>query len=471
MANTGLTRRHFLQLTGSALGLTALAACAPVAPAAAPAASSGSTAGTSITVAKDKPLWVLQTADFHPDYNAFVTKHINDFAAAKGYAVEVTDVAGFVAGGAELQKIAAQVAADDSPDVIQRNFSVPQYNQLGLISPVTEIVKEIVAKHGDTSARQQKDLMIEGEWYAVPFHVRSDGGWARKDIWDKAGIDVTKLKTYDELREACMQVSDPAKEMWGWGITVNRGGDGNWMAYRILHSFGATWVDETGQYVTLDSPEAVTALEWIADTYTNAKWEKMLPPGVLSWTDPTNNEAFLGGKLAYTQNGGTVYAKAVVDKVAFVDDILWDYPKGGPGLARFFGMNTMNFAMIKGAKNPEAARELILSFYEDDIMKEVYKVATTYALPAYAKMWDWPEITSVPNSLAQKEGALDPAGWNGIAFPGPATAAIAAVEAQNYPTDMIASVITGQATAAQAVQQTAEASVKIFKEMGAPGTK
>ncbi len=241
------------------------------------------------------------------------------------------------------------------------------------------------------------------------------------------------------------------------------------MIFRILHSFGATWVDETGQKVTLDSAEAVQAVEWIVDTYTNPKWEKMLPPGVLSWTDPTNNEAFLGGKLAYTQNGGTVYAEAVGDQVPFVNDIIWDYPKGGPKLERFFGLGTMNFGMIKGGKNPEAARELILSFFEDEAMKQVYKVATTYALPAYTNMWDWEEITSVPNSIAQKEGALDPVGWNGIAFPGPATAQIAAVESQNYPTDMIAAVITGQASAAESVKQTAEASIKIFQEMGAAG--
>ncbi len=462
-----LSRRQFLHATSGVLGVSLLAACAPAgAPAGAPAADSNAAPG-AITVAEDTPLWVLQTQDFHPDYNDFIRKHIEDFAAEKGYPLEVADMAGFVAGGAELQKIGAQIAADDAPDMIQRNYSVPQYNQLGLILPATDIVAEIIGMYGDTGMRQKKDLMIDGDWYAIPFHVRSDGGWARKDIWDTVGIDVTQLKTYDELREACMEVSDPAKEMWGWGMTVNRGGDGNWMTHRLIHSFGATWVDESGQNVTIDSPETVQAMEWLLDTYTNPAWERMLPPGVLSWTDPTNNEVFLGGKLAYTQNGGTVYAKAVVDQVPFVNDILWDYPKGGAGLERFFGLGTMNFGMIKGGKNAEAARELIMSFFTDEVMKEVYKIATTYALPASTNMWEWEEITSVPNSIAQKEGALDPAGWNGIAFPGPATAWIAAVEAQNLPTDMVAAVLTGQSSAADAVKQTAETASKIFQEMGA----
>jgi multiple sugar transport system substrate-binding protein len=468
MIHTGFSRRQFLRLSGSALGVAALAACVPAGPEAEAPAAEGGAAGAP-AVSQDTPLWVLQTQDFHPDYNDYVRKHIEDFAAEKGYALEVSDVAGFVAGGAEIQKIAAQVAADDSPDILQRSGDVFQWEQLGLIDPVDEIMAELIATHGDTGERQKKDLTIDGSWYAVPFHVRSDGGWARNDIWEAAGIDVTALTTFDELREACMEISDPAAEMWGWGMTVNRGGDGGYLVNRVLHGFGAFWVDETGQRVTLDTPEAVQAVEWMVDTYTNPQWERMLPPGVLSWTDPTNNEAFLGSKVAYTQNAGTVYAKAVVDAVPFADDIIWDYPKGGAGLERFFGLGSMNFLQIKGGKNPEAARELIFSFFEDEVMRQVYTIATSYALPAYTNMWDWEEITSVRNSIAQKDGALDPAGWNGLAYPGPGTAWIGAVSSQNLHTDMVAAVINGQSTAEEAVKQAAEASIQIFQEMGAAG--
>lgn len=466
-----LSRRRFLQATGGVVGVSLLAACVPAqAPAGGGAAETGAEGG-AVVVSEDTPLWVLTKADFHPDYNDYVRLHIEEFAAEKGYALEIADVAGFSAGGATMQKLAAQVAADDAPDVSQDNINVPQYHQLGLIQPVSDLVTDLIGRFGETGERQRKDLIIDGEWYSVPLHVRSDGGWARKDIWDAAGIDVTALRTYDELREACMEVSDPAAEMWGWGMTVNRSGDAQWFVARILHSFGSFWTDETGQYVTIDSPETVQALEWVVDTYTNPAWERMLPPGVLSWTDPTNNEAFLGGKLAYTQNGGTVYAKAVVDQVPFVNDIIWDYPKGGPGLLNFFGLGSMHLNLIQGAKNPEAGRELIMSFFEEDVLKKIFTTATTYALPAYTNQWDWEEIASVPNSVAQKDGALDPAGWNGMSYPGPNTAWMSAVVTQNIDTDMIANAITGGMSAADAVKQAAEASIKVFQELGAPGVK
>ncbi len=464
-----ISRRRFMQATGGALSVGLLAAC--VAPGGAPAPAEEAAAGGAPSVAAGTPLWVLTKADFHPDYNDYMRQHIEAFAAEKGYAIEIADVAGFSAGGATMQKLAAQVAAGDSPDMSQDNISVPQYNQLGLIEPVSDLVTDLIARYGETGERQRKDLIIDGEWYSVPLHVRSDGGWARKDIWDAAGIDVTALRTYDELREACMEVSDPAAEMWGWGMSINRSGDAAWFTARILHSFGSFWTDETGDYVTIDSPETVQAVEWVVDTYTNPAWDRMLPPGVLSWTDPTNNEAFLGGKLAYTQNGGTVYAKAVVDQVPFVNDIIWDYPKGGPGLLNFFGVGSMHLNLIKGGKNPEAARELIMSFFEEDVLKNIFTTATTYALPAYTDQWDWEEIASVPNSIAQKDGALDPAGWTGMSFPGPATPWIAAVTTQNLETDMLAAAVSGQATPAEAVKQAAEASIRIFQELGAPGVK
>jgi multiple sugar transport system substrate-binding protein len=144
---------------------------------------------------------------------------------------------------------------------------------------------------------------------------------------------------------------------------------------------------------------------------------------------------------------------------------------GGPVNQEFFGLNSMNWIKIRGGKNSEAADELILSFFEEDVLKQVFKVATSYALPAYTNQWEWEEITSVPNSIIQKEGALDPQGWNGIGYPGPGTPWIAAVGTQVVDTDMLAAVLNGQATAAEAVKQAAERAVQIFQEMGAAGVK
>lgn len=470
MVRKNVSRRQFLQFSGAAVGMAALAACVPAAPAPAPAAPDAGPSG-EIVVSESTPILAVINTDFHADYNTLVRASVEAFAAEKGWPLEVTPLDAFLGGSPAIQRLAASVQAGDAPDLWMHNTNVYQLNQLGTLVPVTALVEEMTASYGEIAPRPFRETQIADEFMGVPFHVRSDGGWYRKDVFDAAGVDVGAMRTYDELREACVEVSDPAAEMWGWGITVNRGGDGNWLIYRVLHGWGATITDETGEYVTLNSPEAVSAVEWLVDTYTNPKWERMLPPGVLSWTDTSNNEQYLGGKIAYTQNAGTVYARAVVDGNPVAELTHFDVPKGGPVLQDFNGLNSQNWLIIKGGRNPDAAQEVIRHMMTEETLREVFKMAPAYALPAYVSQWDWEEITSVPISLEQRAVALDPSGWNAAAFPGPTSAQSGAVDTGNIVTDMVGAAVSGQATPAEAVAQAAERCIQIFKEFGAAGER
>jgi multiple sugar transport system substrate-binding protein len=467
MGYSSLSRRKFLQLSGVAASAMALAACVPAGPADAPVADQET--GGPVTISEDTPLWVLQSNDFYQGYNDYIRKEIVDFATEKGWALEVADTAGFLGGSADIQKISAAVQSGDAPDLWMHNVSVPQMVQLGNLVAVTDYVNQVIADYGEIGPRMRKAVEVEGEFYAVPFHGRSDGGWARSDIFEAAGIDIASLTTYEQLRDACMEVSDASAEMWGWGMTVNRGGDGGYLVSRVLNGWGAYWADETGQIVTLDSPEAVAAVEWMVDLYTNPQWEPMLPPGVLSWTDPTNNESYLGGKVAYTQNAGTVYANAVVNNNPVAPVTVYDVPKGGPVLESFNGLNCQNWNKIREGANPAAADEMLAHFFTEEIQKGVFTAAPGYAVPAYESQWEWEEITSNPVALVLKPVALDPSGWNGLGYPGPDTPQMGAVGNSNVHTDMVAAVLTGQATAAEAVTQAHERSVQIFQEFGAEG--
>jgi multiple sugar transport system substrate-binding protein len=351
------------------------------------------------------------------------------------------------------------------------NVNPFQAHQAGVLQSVDDLQQEVIAKWGDPAPRANKECLLDDEYVGVILHCRSDGGWARKDVFDAAGINIDDVHTYEELREAALTVSDPAKELWGWGITVNRSGDAQWLINRVLHGWGAYWVDETGQYVTINTPEAVTAVEWIVDTYTNPQWEPMLPPGVLSWTDTSNNESYLGGKVAYTQNAGTVYANAVVNDNPVAEVTVFHPPCGGPVLKEFNGLGGMYCHHILDSKNPTKARELIMSFFEDDVMNGMFQTAISYAVPAYEPQWDWEVIQSDRIAPQLKPVAMDPTGWNAAAFPGPSTAQMGAVQSSFIDTDLIANVLNGQMSAAESVQNAYDQAVAIFKEFGAPGEK
>jgi multiple sugar transport system substrate-binding protein len=464
-----LSRRQFLRVSGGLVTTSLLAACVAPSPGGAPAAAGESAAG--MTVSEDYPLWAVVVQDFHPDYNNFIRTHIENFAREKGWPMEVGDMAGFVAGAAELQKIAAAVAAGDPPDVVMHNILVVQMKALETVEPVTDIVEELIATYGELAPRMRKETYVEDGFYAVPFHGRAGGGYARGDIFEARGIDINTIRTYNDLREACLEVSDPSQEMWGWGMTINRSGDGNSVCERAIIGHGATWTDETGQYVTIDSPETIDAINWLVETYTDPKWQPMLPPGIMSWTDPSNNEAYLASKIAYTQNAGTVLAKAYFDDNPVAEPTIFHPQCGGPKVIEFNGQGSQNFLLIKGGRNPDAARELIKSFFTEEAMQAVYENARTYAIPAYESMWDWPIIQDTPQTIAVKPTALDPSGYTGLSWPGPITPQMAAVGTNNLHSDMVAAVLNGQSTPEEAVKNAYDRSVEIFKEFGAPGER
>ena len=112
---------------------------------------------------------------------------------------------------------------------------------------------------------------------------------------------------------------------------------------------------------------------------------------------------------------------------------------------------------------------LILSFFTDEVMSSIYDAAVAYALPAYVSMWQWEQVMSNPVSAALRQAALDESAWNGIYWPGPNNGHMGAVDNGNIDTDMVANVINGQMTAAEAVTDAHQKMIGIFQEFGAPG--
>jgi multiple sugar transport system substrate-binding protein len=340
------------------------------------------------------------------------------------------------------------------------------------LDPVSDVVEEIEGTFGKAATQMYIDYNFEDQWWAVPYHQRSDGGWYRKDIFEAKGIDVQQIRQYTDLRDACLTVSDPAAEMYGWGMTVNRSGDGNYLISRIKTGWGAAWQDETGQYIATNSPEMIEAMEFIKDIYANPAHEPMLPPGILAWNDTANNEAYLGGKIAFTQNAGTVYANAIVTEnpVAPVTGFL--KPPGGPAIQEFTAIHGKNWMTLRGSKNTEASKQTILHFTTDlALYDEMLASSPAYALPCYVDLWELSEAAKANEvTQQQKSAALDEAGIDSGIYPGPPSPALTAIDEAGIWNDMINAILTGTATA-DAVAEAHDRMVLVFKEFGLPGEK
>jgi multiple sugar transport system substrate-binding protein len=427
-------------------------------------------AAAAITVSG--AFWILQGKDFHESYNEYLRSKISEYAAEHDWPLDISYIAGYTGGTGEVEKIAAAVQSGTPPDMILHTLSAVQLRNLYALDPVSDVVEAIEANFGEAAPKMQIDYKLEGQWWAVPYHQRSGGGWYRKDAFDEAGIDLGDVRVYEKLREVALAVSKPDEEFYGWGITPNRSGDGDSFINRVKTGYGASWQDETGQYITTNSPETIDAMNFIKETFTDPKWEAMLPPGILSWNDTANNEAYLGAKIAYTENAGTVYANAVLTENPVAPNTNYHKPCGGPVLQEFIVVPGKNWMVLRGSQNQAASKDTILHFTTDLARyDEMLSNSPSYALPCYVDLWEMSEyIKTDPIAQQQKEACLDPSGIDAAFYPGKDSPAMQAVIASGAMNDMVNAVLTGTAPE-DAVKDAQAAMVAIFKEFGLPGEK
>src|SRR5829696_1021046 len=359
--------------TAAAAAPTA-AAAAPTAAAAAPtAAAAGATAVPPTATPLPLPegaagkLTIIHRAEYFEAVQTKFRDEVTNFVNTLGVELDIS-TANPELFGDFMAKMQAAVQAGVPPDLSYHALSITQMQSLDIVEDVTDVVDELVTKYGAVvPAGAEKSAKIDGKWWAVPFISNSGAWFARKDLFEAAGIDVNTLDTWDKRRDAALKISDPSKKVWGWGLTINKSGDGHGTIIDVIQAFGGTITDASGQKVVFNSPETVAAVKWLQETYGSEKYKPMLPPGIESWTDPSNNEAYLAGTIGLTANAFSVYAKAKKDKnPVFPNTAILHKPNTKDGKLLEAGGSAW-FTIFKGAKNIDAAKKVILHMLDPKI--------------------------------------------------------------------------------------------------------
>ncbi len=368
-----------------------------------------------------------------------------------------------------MAKVQAAVQAGNPPDLAYTTLSVPQLHFLETVEDVTDVVEEAVRLYGDVVPLiAAKNAQIDGRWWSVPFMSNSGAWFARRDAFEAAGIDVTTLDTWDKRREAALEVSDPSKELWGWGLTINKSGDGHGVIMGVIQAHGGSITDESGTKVTWNSPETVAAVKWLEETYTSDKYKPMLPPGIESWTDTSNNENYLAGKIALTTNAFTIYGKMKQDgNPLLAQTVVLRSPRANDGTVLETGGNGW-FSIFRGAQNIDLAKKVILHLLDPANFMQMVQLGGGLFLPAYKNLWTDEVVAIDPNFATLREIIFSPTPFTGFAWPADPNAAIDAVTAAAIQSEMMSNVTTGKMTAEQAVEDAHNKIVRIFEELGLP---
>ena len=112
----------------------------------------------------------VQNQDFHPDHNAFLRAEIEKFCEVQGWNLDISYAAGFTGNGDLLTALSAAVQAGNPPDAFFHDIGVRQYQSQGVLEPVTDITKEMIAKYGETYPGYEDSTFFDNEWWGTPFY-------------------------------------------------------------------------------------------------------------------------------------------------------------------------------------------------------------------------------------------------------------------------------------------------------------
>jgi len=413
-------------------------------------------------------LTVIHRTEYFEEAQNFFREEVQTFAADKGVELDISTT-NPEAFGDFLGKMTAAVQAGNPPDLAYTsNVSVAQMNALDIAEDVTDVVEEAIKRYGDLMPGINAALngQFDGKWKSIPYIGNATGFFWRADKLKEKGIDPATLTTLDARREAALAISGPG--FYGWGITPNKGGDGAGFLISVVQAFGGHFTDETGQIVQYNSPETVAAYEWLVETYDrNGKYAAMLPPGVESWTDTGNNEAWVAGTIGYTINQYSVYASSKKNAPdVYKNTVALPAPTANNGDSRAGGATGGWLTIFRNAPNAELAKELALYLLDPANFGKISAVAGGLFMPAYSKLWTDELVASDPNFKAIQEMVSTPNPFPGDPWPAKNAPQFGAIRSQSIVENSVVAAIAGRMTAAEAVADAHQKLVDMFEEGG-----
>ncbi|MEC8572569.1 MAG: ABC transporter substrate-binding protein [Pseudomonadota bacterium] len=170
--------------------------------------------------------------------------------------------------------ILREAVSGNLPDVTMQGLN---RQQILVEKGIAKSLEPFIAGEADFEKDGYHDAMLSlstfgDDVHGLPFSVSLPVGYYNMDVLNAAGIDKMPT-TWDEVIAACETMNANGVEnpiFWGWNIT------GNWFMQALMWSQDKAIVEE-GK-VTLDSPEALIALEQMHEIFTKCEMQN------LEWT-------------------------------------------------------------------------------------------------------------------------------------------------------------------------------------------
>lgn len=248
------------------------------------------------------------------------------------------------------QQVMTALQSGDAPDIIEVQHPwVQGYAQNDLVLPLDDVIDN---KDDYNKAAINYDT-YDGKLYGWPYRVECIGVIFNVGDFKAAGLDPSKPpQTWDDWMADAKALTRDGK----FGFAITGGGEvGNTVtrALPLIWMNGGDIISADGKTATVNSPEAVAAIKFYTDFYTN----KYSPDSTLQNDGVANRQLFIADKVAMYQSGQFDIApiKQGAPNIE-IGAFPMPHPDGKQTSAIISGWS---YVIPKDAKNPDDAKKFL----------------------------------------------------------------------------------------------------------------
>ena len=158
-----------------------------------------------------------------------------------------------------MAKITAAVVSGSRPNVTM--VSSERFRDLLAMGALIDMTDRIAnwERRADFDDSRFDSISLDGKVYGVPGFAFVDWMYYRKDWFEEAGI--APPKTYAEMRDAAIKLTDASKGRYGFGLRGGPGGQ-NYII-NVMEAFGSPVLHADGS-IGLDRDKAIEAIDFFA---------------------------------------------------------------------------------------------------------------------------------------------------------------------------------------------------------------
>ena len=366
-----MSRRTFLRTATMLMG-TSLAAACGAGPTPTPVVITKEVTKEVVKARPKLTFWIS-----HPFLSrgseALLKTQVLDYAQQQGF-----DVTYLQEDMTNKQKINAALESKQLPDVFYTEVTDTQtMYRTGQLADMTSLVTELNKNMGGFTPGVLAAVTVNGKQIGVPFAVSTEMFYARKDALDAAKLPLPL--TWDDVFADARKVHNPPK-LYGLGLAIGAGNnDAETMMNGMLWAYGGGLWAKDGKTIALDSPVTRQLLTMLKKAWDEGLWPKDAITGDTTW----NNNAYLAGTIAFTQNTGSI-AKSMKDSnPALLANTSLYAPPGGPNGRFVYGIG-LAFAVPNYTKVPELAQGVIRAVSSPDNYQALQTELAGFRVPCYA---------------------------------------------------------------------------------------